>query len=87
MCRGGACFSWLGVTDGLWGVGRVLSEIFPEHGGELVGLVVVGGGVGPGVARVKDFGGDMGARLGDLEAEAGVGLVIDIGELTFECGV
>ena len=44
--------SWLCSTDGLGGVGGVLVEVFTEHLGEVVGLGVVGGGVGPSFAGV-----------------------------------
>ena len=40
------------VADGGGSVGGVLLEVFAEHLGELVGLVVVGGGGFPSVAGV-----------------------------------
>lgn len=66
---------------------RVLGEVLVEELGELVDLVLEGGGGGPRVLGVEELIGDAGARLGDVQVEDVVGLVLGVGELAVVDGV
>src|SRR5581483_9463203 len=71
----GVTTGWLrGGADGggfdvVADAGLVLAEVLLEIAGEAAGGGVVGLFVGPGRARVEDFGRDVGGAFGDEEAE------------------
>ena len=84
ICRS---LTWSGVANGLGSVSGKGFEVVPKHGGELIGLGVVGGRIFPGVAWVQDFRGHFRTGLRDGESESGVGLEIRVIESAFKGGI
>jgi len=84
---GAAAYVWTTLDDLLGGLVFVLLEVLHEELAELLDFALEVGGAVPGLSRVEELVGDVGAGLGDGEAEGFVGLVFDVGELAGVDGV